>query len=675
MSHDGTLVLRTESGHTLARRSFLQQIASWLVGAAMIFRPRLAKAAYGIPVGHTVVSVRPNDRRLYVRDRRPDGTLGTEYAFNGKGVNWAPNRVGMNPGSNPSLYRQEFFNYYQEDIPKMAAMGINLVRLYYDMGTTVDAIKVLDMFYQYGIKVIMPVTAPLYGDTANYGNITTVVEGYKNHPAILMWAIGNEWDINHYDNHFQNITDSIAFTIQAAQRVRLLDTTHAIITIYGDPHLATYHPLSQEAFPFLAGPYTKDIWNQLSSYVDIFGLNIYRSDTYADLFQQVASITTKGVMITEAGTDSYNWTTQAQDEAMQALTATRLHDEAFLSSASTRVAGVNNGSVYFMWRDDWSKLGYPAQHDHFHGDNPGHPDGTNQEEDFGFLQADGTPKQVVSALGARFAGDQLAVASNASPLISITSQDGGSAVSARIDGKTVFYRNGGGDGARGVNVFVLDSASGIRVKDFQNFDTYVAPNRHADLVNYLNSLPNGAIVMIGIADEGGFVNRPWDGGGAAPSAAQTKTLLSSTAWGSTEVSNILFRSGWAFIAKKGTGKLAEALSGANSPVTVQAQPSLTLNPDDGRREPYAVLSKPVVINELMGAQGFELTFNSEPDVVYLIEYTDDLQAPWKVAIRGVVADDTTMTFIDHNNGILTLPANATRRFYRITPIDRVCRAP
>jgi len=74
-----------------------------------------------------------------------------------------------------------------------------------------------------------------------------------------------------------------------------------------------------------------------------------------------------------------------------------------------------------------------------------------------------------------------------------------------IDGKTVFQGSGGAGGARGVNVLVLDSATGIRVTEYRSFDTWADPANHTALINYLDGLPNEALIALALTDEGGFV--------------------------------------------------------------------------------------------------------------------------------------------------------------------------
>lgn len=116
------------------------------------------------------------------------------------------------------------------------------------------------------------------------------------------------------------------------------------------------------------------------------------------------------------------------------------------------------------------------------------------------------------ALQQRFLIGLPAVALDAHPTIQVTSQVGNYGIQFEIDGKSAFLRYGGQNGGRGISVAVLDPYTGVRMASVHTFDTwlpYGGPHVNFDaLVNYMNSLPNGTIYAIGIADEGGFVVLP-----------------------------------------------------------------------------------------------------------------------------------------------------------------------
>jgi len=102
--------------------------------------------------------------------------------------------------NNVTVRRPEFGQWYLTDIPLLKAMNVNTVRLFIDPGVPGDSNiivsgrTVLDELYCSGIMVIMTV------DNGNntVERIQPVVDYYKDHPAILLWSLGSEWNINRF---------------------------------------------------------------------------------------------------------------------------------------------------------------------------------------------------------------------------------------------------------------------------------------------------------------------------------------------------------------------------------------------------------------------------------------------------------------------------------------------
>ncbi len=654
----------------VTRRDFLKGtlLAATALAIGLPSRKALADVQ-GVPNSPSIVTAQAGDRRLFMRDRLPDGSLTDTYGFVARGVNWSPASIGIDPDSNPTGYRQEFYNWYLTDIPKMAEMGVNVVRVYHDFGTGSEAIAILDELYKHGIKVIMPVDSPYHGNVANLSNVSAVVNAYKNHPAILMWAVGNEWDLNYYYGTYTTLTDAAAFTESAAQLIKSLDANHPVATLIGDPHIpkysdtAPYHPLSQEAFPFLVGPYTKDIVNTMAPSIDVWGLNIYRNSSFTDVFQQWKSISNKPMFIGEFGCDAYDHRVTSENQAMQDAMDKGLWDEAFFDLSALRTEGAAIGALRFTWNDEWWKNGTPSAHSITAETNSGQPDGYNDEEWFGVVDINRNPRSVFTSMQDRYLMKASSnVETDGQPLLTAASQQGGSWVKFNIGAKTVFSRDGGsGQGARGVNVAVLDDSTGIRMREVRSFDTwnpYGGPHTHFQaLIDYLNSLPNGAVISIAIGDEGGFVNasnQPWNEP-VVESAYQALEAL-----GSTMIRSVGYGGGWAMIAIKGQGKLAENYSASHVPVSVQAQPSLTLAPDQGKRDlpypPARILQTPSPRN------GYELRFESRDWFVYEVQYTSDLKGTWQTAQTGIVASGTVTSWNDPG------PTYPDTRFYKVMTV-------
>ncbi|HPM43717.1 MAG TPA: glycoside hydrolase family 2 TIM barrel-domain containing protein, partial [Candidatus Omnitrophota bacterium] len=340
---------------------------------------------------------------------------------------------------------QEFYKWYKADLSLMSRMGVNVARVYYDFGTGPEALEILDAFYRMGIKLIMAVDSPRYGVAADMDNVRKVVEAYKNHPAILMWAVGNEWDLNYYYGKFSSGLDAADFTERAAQLIKSIDGNHPVSTIFADPHIPAVHVLSPEEFPVEDNgyAYTVDIVNTFIPSVDVWGLSIYRGTSMEDVFQQWRSISDKPMFVAEFGADSFDHRILGENQAMQAEVNGWIWDEIFFDLAAERTEGTAIGGLVFELRDEWWKSGSPNHHDTSWEANSGQPDGYNDEEYFGVADIYGNPKETFNALKDRFTKGQAAVTLNERPLLRATSYGD---ASFGIGEKTVYFRGGGGGG-------------------------------------------------------------------------------------------------------------------------------------------------------------------------------------------------------------------------------------
>jgi Interleukin-like EMT inducer/Glycosyl hydrolases family 2, TIM barrel domain len=560
--------------------------------ASILFSSHLT-AQQPVPTAPSLVSVEPGDSRVFVRNRLPDGTLTDPTALVVRGINWSPESVGT-PAEG---VEQDFVRWYQIDIPLIARMGVNVVRVYHDLGTSRQAFDILDEFYRHDIKVIMMVDSPRVGVYADTQNITAVVNAYKNHPAILMWAVGNEWDLNNqatgfYNSIFPTLAEAASFIEQSAALIKALDFNHPVTTFMADPHIIDFHPLSPEAFPFATvRPYTSEIVSTLVPSVDVWGFNVYRGWSFQDVFQMWRSISTKPMLIGEFGADSYDHRINGENQTMQAQFDTGLWDELYFELSAERVNGLCVGGLVFEFQDEWWKNGDPFHQDSSTEHNYGQPDGFNDEEYFGLMTIAREPKEAYAAMQGRYQGGPSAVVLNATPTLRAISQGddvGGSGAAFQLNDKTVFQRLGGRDGGRGINVAVLDPHTGIRMQETRNFDTWAADGgwggshvHFPELIAYLNGLPDGTILALAIGDEGGFIAGPGGNPWADPFVEQAYEALE--ALGSQQIRQVPYNGGWAMIVIKGQGVLAEDHSDPSQAVMVEASVTLTLDPDFGRR--------------------------------------------------------------------------------------------
>ena len=248
------------------------------------------------PSQPSVVSV--SGRQLMVQKRQPDGSLAAPTPYVIKGIDWTPaTRAPANgdnpldphnpadqvqygfffhwPGRNPDgpdvmnyWLKQEIPAHVQTDAALMAQMNVNTVRIYSDLGTDPAVYqKVLDAFYNNGIMVIMTVAGSAADITS--GQYVTTVNLCKNHPAILMWSIGNEWNFNNpYLFGYSSIGAANAAVNQAAQAIKTSDPNHPVTSSLGDKWTSS----NQSCPPDQAGSDIPSIVSQVNN-VDIWGIN------------------------------------------------------------------------------------------------------------------------------------------------------------------------------------------------------------------------------------------------------------------------------------------------------------------------------------------------------------------------------------------------------------------
>ena len=283
-----------------------------------------------------------------------------------RGVNWNPVPKGA---THPQGL--DYDGLAPIDVPLMEAAGINTVRTYEALADT----SVLDRLNASGIRVLSTVYG-YGGDAASV--VTARVNAVKNHPAILGWVLGNEWNYNGLYTSLSH-ADALARINEAAALVKAADTTHPIITVYGE--LPTTQTLG--AMPD----------------IDVWGINAYRGISFGDLFTTWQSRSDKPMFLSEYGADAYNANLPGYDPMSQAQ-ATRALTQELLQHSSALANGVALGGTLFEWADEWWKAGNPNTQE-AGGAAPGggpYPDQTFNEEYWGIVDIDRTPRPAYDEL-------------------------------------------------------------------------------------------------------------------------------------------------------------------------------------------------------------------------------------------------------------------------------------
>jgi PKD repeat protein len=366
--------------------------------------------AYGKPESTGPVRIDREARTLIV-DNEP-------YSI--KGVGYQPTPIG---GSPPNPDNPDF---YDRDFPLLVDMGCNTIRAW-----GMPGINILNKAEEYGIKVIAGFWMDLSADfndpavrDATKQQFTSFVNTYKDSPALLVWAIGNE---NNYHNGSYadyyglcNELAEIAYQIEG-------DSYHPVIIVNGNL--------------FNMGVHERDAEDLQLNYIDAWGCNVYlhyfsemdwNGDT-RDFFEVYGEKSLKPLIITEYGADAFyttnRWSLSGyEDETIQADWVQSNVLE--IKAAST----VCSGSTIMAYSDEWWK--YPNG-DNFVQDRGGFytgdwgdvaPDDYANEEYWGLVRIapDGTwgaadglddvqPRQVYYTLQSIFTEEDVIADFTASP--------------------------------------------------------------------------------------------------------------------------------------------------------------------------------------------------------------------------------------------------------------------
>jgi len=271
-----------------------------------------------VPQGESRVYTK--GRQLIVQRRLEDGSLEKPSAYIIKGITWSAATRAPDKGPDPyhldktvsygfffdwpgrypqghvvftHWLRSEYTKYYSTDIPLMRQMNVNTVRLYSDFGDDAEWYqKILDESYKSNIMVIMTIVSSREDIEAK--RYRKVVELCKDHPAILMWSLGNEWNMD-YNKYwgYDTVAEAARATNRVAAEIRKIDPYHPVSSCLGDR-------FEDEEVSNTVGWIIDNC-----PAVEVWGLNIYRGNKFTNLFLQWREITDRPMYLSEFGIDSF----------------------------------------------------------------------------------------------------------------------------------------------------------------------------------------------------------------------------------------------------------------------------------------------------------------------------------------------------------------------------------
>lgn len=298
--------------------------------------------------------------------------------FNIKGICWNPVPKGYEHPEGLAFDPQSpsyDLELIERDLAMIKAAGFNTLRPY-EAITDPATLKLIE---KHKLKVIVPVYN--FHEMSD-SHIADIVVTLQNHPSTLFWEIGNEWNYNNFYNSDGDFKTSLTRIQEVLTLVRSLDEHSPISVNYGE----------------LPSPSTLEALD-----ADIWGLNIYRSDDFEDLFLSWKDLSSKPIYIGEYGADAIDnrngdgrYAPDSQAYAVETLT-----NQIVSQYASTGDGQVLGGAL-FEFSDEWWKdaKGDPTVHD-IGGIAPGggpYPDLEFNEEWWGIVDIDRNPRPAYQAI-------------------------------------------------------------------------------------------------------------------------------------------------------------------------------------------------------------------------------------------------------------------------------------
>lgn len=272
------------------------------------------------------------------------------------------------------------FENLTEDLALMVEAGMNTIRVY----EPITEKGVLDEINAAGMRVIIGFGYNQNGENDMFsGTFIDYVNTYKNHPAILLWELGNEY--NYHPEWFANdIKNWYTALNDAAALIHQFDATHPVTTAHGE--------------------LPDSLALAMCSNIDVWGMNVYRWDNPEKIFTEWSEISDKPMYLSEAGADSYMTISKSgyemgENEKAQANATLNILDATF------RNLEICSGVAVFAFVDELWKAGNNNMLDPggWAPNSSGVPyDGTPNEEYWGIVKIDRSKKMAFDVVKEKY---------------------------------------------------------------------------------------------------------------------------------------------------------------------------------------------------------------------------------------------------------------------------------
>lgn len=292
---------------------------------------------------------------------------GTDFFV--RGMNWDYFPVGTNYAYNFWAQPDDMISAaLDREMGLLRAMGVNTIRQY----AGVPPRWVRYIYEKHGIWTVLNHSMGRYGVTVNgvytantdYSDpraretitreVLALVDEFRGTPGVLMWLLGNE---NNYGLEWKSAaTENLPQGERDAAKARFLYSLFGEVT----RAIKARDPGRPVAMANGDVQYIDIIAAEVRE-LDVFGANVYRGESFGDLFQVVKDKLGLPVMFTEFGADAWNQREMREDQLSQARYLLAQWQEIYEQSSGKGRVGNAIGGLTFQWSDGWWKYGQDSR--------------------------------------------------------------------------------------------------------------------------------------------------------------------------------------------------------------------------------------------------------------------------------------------------------------------------
>lgn len=272
------------------------------------------------------------------------------------------------------------FEFLAQDISLMKEAGIDIIRVY----EPIEDDSIMDFIAGQNMKIIVGIGYNQRGkNDLISGTYLDYVSKYKDHPAVYMWELGNEY--NYHPEWFGgDIQLWYDILEQAVDAIHQLDSLTPVSSTHGE-------------IPDSAALYA-------GRNLDMWGFNVYRWDRPATFIQDWRALSDQPFYFGEVGADSYMKIAKegfeaGENQKAQAQAVGNIIDD--ILTQKDQVSGI----AIFSFTDGWWKAGSPGTQDvgGYAPNSSGVPyDGAPNEEFWGIVDINRNKKASFDVVKAKF---------------------------------------------------------------------------------------------------------------------------------------------------------------------------------------------------------------------------------------------------------------------------------